>query len=89
MPLHGTDATGAGTARTGTAVTGDGRDGTAPPDPVLYTAAKPAAFTEPSDVNSTYIEPLDADTVAGSALPLALTSTLDDAVVPSYTLTKS
>ena len=89
LPLHGPDATGAGTACTGTAVAGDGRDGTAAPDPVLYTAAKPAAFREPSEVNTTYIEPLAAVTVAGSPLPVAATSTLDDAVVPSYTLTKS
>ena len=89
LPLHGPDDTGAGTACTGTAVAGDGRDGTAAPDPVLYTAAKPAAFTEPSEVNTTYIEPLAADTIAGRAVPLNVLKRLPDEDAPSYTLTKS
>ena len=89
LPLHepvdddGTDGC------TCTAVGVDGWDGVAAADPkvspeaLVYDASKPALFTEPSEVNTTCMAPLAAETAAGRALPLAAIRSLADDDVPS------
>ena len=50
---------------------------------VVYDASKPALFTELSEVNTTCMAPLAAETAAGRALPLAAIRSLTDDDVPS------
>ena len=56
---------------------------------ILYEAVNPAFSTELSDVNTTYMFPLVADTGPGFDPPLAESSSMPDAELPSYTFTKS
>ena len=97
-PLHGPTLGGADTRDTSTVGGDAGTTGADSKVAVVaglvlsddeYEAVKPAASTEPSDVNTTYMLPDVVVTAPGTMLPLNDPSRIPALLVPSYTFTKS